>query len=163
MADQPKLDPYLPPVGFYFQINISGNAGGPSAAFQEISGISAKMETETIVEGGDNRFTHRVPGRVKYEDLVLKRGLLIRNAPLTKWCMDAISGGLRQSIQPKNIVVTLSDEAGEPIMRWNFVNAFPVKWEVSGFAAAGNDLAVESLVFSYNYFYINDELPANNA
>ena len=38
------------------------------------------MEIETVVEGGENRFVHRLPKPVKHPNLVLKRGSPRRRA-----------------------------------------------------------------------------------
>ncbi len=45
------------------------------AAFQEVGGLEAEIEVETVVEGGENRFVHRLPKPVKHPNLSLKRGL----------------------------------------------------------------------------------------
>lgn len=152
MPDTSNTEAFYPPAGFHFQITFSGFSGD-SASFQEVSGISAEMETEEVSEGGENRFAHRVPAAVKYQNLILKRGLMHKGSALTKWCQETIGGGLQEAIQPKNITVNLLDVEGNPVMSWNFINAWPVGWEVSSFAAEGNDLAVESLGFSYDYFF----------
>ena len=41
--------------------------------FQDVSGLSFEIETETFVEGGENRFEYKLPKRIKYPNLVLKR------------------------------------------------------------------------------------------
>jgi hypothetical protein len=66
---------YIPPVGFYYTVHIlKGNKSSippPDAAgFQEVSGLSMAMEPEQIQEGGENRFTNRIPGLTNYGDLV---------------------------------------------------------------------------------------------
>ncbi|MEM1358754.1 MAG: phage tail protein [Bacteroidota bacterium] len=150
---------YIPPVGFYFSVHILEEGAGPSSAtdasFQEVSGISVAMETEQIEEGGDNRFTHRIPGRTKYDNLVLKRGLLIRSSGLVKWCEKMLNGNLSQQIVPKTIKVSLLDantDGKGALMTWVFVSAYPVKWEISSFDATKDELVVDSITFTYSYF-----------
>ncbi len=155
MPDTSNKDTYYPPAGFYFQVQFSGQDMqdiGHGATFQEVSGISAQIDTEEVTEGSANRFVHRVPDRVKYENLVLKRGLLYRNTPMAKWCIDAFSNGLGKAVKPKDITVNLLNADGHPAMTWTFFKAFPVKWEVSSFNAQDNELVLESLEIAYTYF-----------
>lgn len=143
------------------------------ASFQEATGISLSLETETIKEGGQNRFTHQVPGRTNYDNLVLKRGLMVHSSELSDWCTKTLTGNLTERIEPRTIMVSLLNaqtkkEKGKPppkveaLMTWKFVNAYPVKWEVAGFDATKSDIMVESLTFAYSYFDRQDAPGAKN-
>ncbi|MEM9836875.1 MAG: phage tail protein [Bacteroidota bacterium] len=161
---------YVPPVGFIFEVSILGKGGSPGtpadSSFQEVSGISMKLETETIKEGGENRFVHKVPGRASYDDLVLKRGLVVRSSPLFTWCMNTITGGLNKKITPKTIKVSLLDANAknnhDPLMTWVFENAYPIKWEVSSLDATKSEIVVESISFTYQYFHQEKAAGAKN-
>ena len=64
------------PVAFHFTVAITGSGTSvPDAAFQEVGGLEAEIEIETVVEGGENRFAHRLPKPVRHPNLTLKRGL----------------------------------------------------------------------------------------
>lgn len=139
----------LPAVGFYFQVTVKDLG---MAYFKEVSGLFQTLETETIQEESVNRFTHKVPGRTFYSELVLKRGLMVSSSPLANWCMDALGGDLHKSIEPKQLTLTLLDEEHNPVMAWNFVNAYPIKWEISSPDAMKNEILIESITFAYNYF-----------
>lgn len=152
MPDNSNSDAFYPPVGFYFSLKIAGTSNDQLASFKEVTGISMEMETTEVVEGGENRFAHRVPSKSKYSNLVLKRGLIMRNSPIAQWCQDTLSSGLEQVIKPKNIVVSLLDESGKPLMNWAFHNAYPVKWEISDLKSSDNALVIETLEFTYSYF-----------
>ena len=141
-----------PPVAFYFQLSFSGISGNVDVSFKEASGLTMEMGTEEIAEGGNNKFKHRVPTTAKYSNLVLKRGLAPSNSEVAKWCVDTISGGLSEVITTKNIIVSLLDENGSPLKSWSFVNAWPVKWEVSEFNSMNNEIVIESLEFAFSYF-----------
>ena len=45
--------------------------------FQRVSGLSAEVETEAVSEGGQNLYTQRVPRGIKYNNLVLERGMVV--------------------------------------------------------------------------------------
>lgn len=160
---------YQPPVGFFFSVDIlnAGGASGPpsDSGFQEVSGIAVTMETESITEGGENRFAHTLPSRTKYEDLVLKRGVLVRSSPLAIWCRETLSNGLNKRIVTKTIKVSLLDanvDNQKPIMTWVFENAYPIKWEVSSLDAQKSEIVIETLTFSYSNFYQNYEPAATS-
>ena len=64
-------------VNFHFSVNfnLKGNKS-IDIKFQSVNGLDATIDSETIKEGGENRFEHVVPSRHKYGPLVLKRGLI---------------------------------------------------------------------------------------
>lgn len=148
-----------PPVAFYFRLSFDGAASGSDASFKEVSGITMEMGTEEITEGGNNNFKHRVPTSVKFSNLVLKRGMVSKDSPLVDWCIKTFGGGLAEYVETKNIVVSLLDENGDPIKAWSFANAWPVKWAASDLNSMNNEVAIETLEFSYSYF---KEIIANN-
>ncbi len=139
-----------PPVSFRFTVDfrIDGMLI-PDTAFQEVSGLAAELSVETIPEGGENRFVHRVPGRAKYPNLVLKRGL-VSDSRLIEWFEDSVAS---LQIQPAdNLTVSLLNEAGVPVLSWSFVAAWPVKWSVSNLNAQTNAIAVDTLELAYQNF-----------
>jgi len=145
---------YYPPVGFYFKLTFTGISADSDAGFQEVSGISAEMSVEEIGEGGENRFKHKVPNGAKFNNLVVKRGLVPSGSDLAQWCFDTIGTGLSAAIVPKSHSVILMNEEGNPLMTWNFVNAWPVKWSVSDLKSMEGEIVVESIEFAYSYFTI---------
>jgi phage tail-like protein len=143
---------FYPPVGFFFKVSIDGLPDADSA-FQEVTGLSVSVETQSVPEGGENRFVHQLPLRAKAERLVLKRGLNV-SSQLLAWCRRAVEDF---SFSPKTIHVFLLDPSkpdalNNPLAAWHLVNAYPVKWSVSAFNAEENSLAVETIELQYNYF-----------
>jgi phage tail-like protein len=141
---------YYPPVGFHFRVEFSSlTSDTKDARFQEVAGLSAELGIEEIVEGGENRFAHRLPERARYSNLILKRGLLT-DSKLIDWCKDAIESF---EFEPTTVNVTLLNEDHEPLGdTFSFVKAWPVKWSVSDFNAESNAIVVETLELAYNYF-----------
>jgi phage tail-like protein len=141
---------YYPPVGFHFRVDFAGfPAASPDIRFQSVSGINASVpNSETYAEGGENRFTHRLPQRASYENLVLKRGMLI-GSQLIGWFKDAIENF---KFKPQLITVTLLNSKHDPLEQWVFHNAWPTKWNVDGFDAEKGAIIIETVEFSYQYF-----------
>ncbi|MBC7913222.1 MAG: phage tail protein [Pyrinomonadaceae bacterium] len=139
---------YYPPAGFFFTVTISGVSGIEESSFQDVSGLSAKLGTEDIKEGGENRFSYRFPTPAKYENLVLKRGMLV-GSPLINWVKDGIE---QFKFTPKLVIVSLLDANAAPLATWNFINAYPVAFKISDFKAQENAIVVETLELAYNHF-----------
>ena len=116
--------------------------------FQDVSGLSVTMGTESFTEGGENRFVHKLPTRTQYSDLTLKRGLFAVSG-LTEWCRESIEN---YQIKPLNLLVSLLNENHIPLQSWYVVHAIPTKWEVSSLNAEQSQVAIESLTLSYHYF-----------
>ena len=66
-----------PAPSYLFFVEISGVTVG---LFTECSGIAATRDIEPYAEGGVNNYVYNLPGRVHYDNIVLKRGLGINRA-----------------------------------------------------------------------------------
>jgi phage tail-like protein len=133
-----KEDPPAPAV--WFELDIQGKAVG---YFTEVTGLSAEVETLTYSEGGMNEFQHKLPTRVKYPNLVLKRGMTTK-ADLQRWFQKSHVQAERTTIS-----LTMLDQEGETIRTWSFANAFPIKWTGPNFNAAQGQLAVEQIEIAH--------------
>ena len=141
---------YYPPYGFHYKVEFEGNSQPNEASFQSASGLSVEYDTEEYKEGGENRFTHKLPVRTKYADLVLKRGLLVGSSTV-QWFLDAFR---ERVFVPKAVTVTLMNEKSEPLRAWKVVHAVPKKWTVSDFNAGESAVVVETLELTYRYFTV---------
>jgi phage tail-like protein len=135
------------PVAFSFSVKFEKE--GTDSSFQEVSGISSEMTTEDVIEGGENGYVHKLPTGLKGTNLELKRGIAQLNSPLVAWCKAVLEGGFVNRIKPKTVLVNLLDQTQKPVRSWEFVNAYPIKWEVEGFNATKNECAIEKIVLSY--------------
>ncbi|MBN9382177.1 MAG: phage tail protein [Chitinophagaceae bacterium] len=139
---------YYPPVGFYFRVSVTGINGQNEGNFQEVTGLNVKLDVEEIKEGGENRFAHRLPARPKYENLVLKRGM-VADSFLITWARRATEQFI---FTTKTVVLSLLNDDGVPLAAWNFVNAYPVAIKMSEFKAQENSIAIETLELCFDYF-----------
>jgi phage tail-like protein len=134
--------------GFHFNVQFQLKGGPVNLGFQDVSGIGVDMETESITEGGENRFTYKLPIRASYTNLVLKRAM-ITNVELMRWCNDAIES---LDINPISVVVSLLNEKHEPLKSYAFINAYPLKWSVSNFNAESSNLVIETIELYYQFY-----------
>lgn len=150
--------PYPPPA-FYFGVVVGGGSGSPSSgspavdgSFQDVSGIESEIDIEEVPEGGENRFVHRLPGRVKYPNLVLKRGLVTKDSLLANWFAETVGSNYVQPVEPRSVQVNLLGDDHYPRVSWFFDHAYPVKWQLGSLNSETNGVAVETLELAYNFF-----------
>jgi phage tail-like protein len=154
-----------PPLGFHFGVDILGVTPlNLNLGFREVSGITQSIGNgKTWKEGGENRFTHRLPEPPTYGDLVLKRGIksstfgsalkfvgLTEEAGVYDWFLKGLEGDMT-GFEPRSILVRLNNEFHIPIHAWHFKNAWPKQWEVSGFNATNSEIVIETVTLSYQY------------
>ncbi len=154
MADIPSLPAPLsdligdPPLAFRFAVIflIGGLVPNPlDIRFQKVSGLSAKIQTQDLVEGGENRYTHRLPTRVGYGNLVLQRGFVI-GSPLNIEFNVAMSDF---AFLPSNVIVTLLSASGIPLSAWLFLKAYPVSWSTAELSADSEQVVIDTMELAY--------------
>lgn len=139
MATGERNDPYL---SFRFVVEINGII---SAGFSEVSGLQAETEIEEIREGGVNDYVHKLPKITKYPNLVLKRGTT-DSKELWNWHQNVITG----KIERKSGSILLLDSEKNVKWRWDFDEAYPVKWTGPDLKADISTVAVETLEIVHN-------------
>ena len=144
------MSDYYPPWGFYYKVEFGISRDRNDVRFQTASGLSVEYDMEEYKEGGENRFTHKLPVRTKYADLVLKRGM-VTDSSVIKWCLDAFR---ERVFLPTDVNVILMNESAEPLRTWKVAHAIPKKWLVSDFNANENSLVIETIELTYRYFTI---------
>jgi phage tail-like protein len=158
-----RIDPLL---GFNFLVSITDSApaassalaglaisltfGQASAGFSEISGLEASMEVENYDAGGDNGGTLHFPGRIKWSNLVFKRGVLAQRpfgdtSDFWTWLQGFLDGqGVR-----KDGTITLLNETGSPSLVWAWRRGLPMKWTGPTLNAAQSAIAIEQLEIAH--------------
>ncbi|HET9214195.1 MAG TPA: phage tail protein [Gaiellaceae bacterium] len=139
----------MPPAGrrdpfksYSFLVEIDGIA---SAAFKSVSGLGAEAEVIEYREGSDPVSSSRkLPGRVKYPNVTLKRGITA-SRDLWQWWKTVADG----NVQRRNVAIVLLDDARTPVLRWLLRNAWVAKIEASELEAAKNEVAVESVELAH--------------
>ena len=126
----------------YANFNFVVEAGlGEEIAFAEVEIPAAEIEAIEYREGADrSSAVRKLPGRVRYGNVVLRRGLSGR-LELWEW-FKAVRDGepLR-----RDVAITLLDEQRNPVQRWLLRDAWPVKYDPSDLNAKGNEVVVETL------------------
>jgi phage tail-like protein len=126
--------------------------------FEEVSGLEVSIETEDIAEGGQNSFVHKMPGRMSWPNIVLKRGVT-KQDNLLSWFNESSGEQFAANgnkLVRKSAAITLLDRTGKRLRAWNFTDAYPVKWTGPSFAAGSTDAAGEELEITHHGFRAKD-------
>ncbi len=109
-------------------------------------GLGYEYDTQEIKEGGNNAFTHRLPVRIKNQNIRLTRPVDKLTGSVAAWLA---SVGL---MMPKraNAVVTVLDSNGTPVFVWHLAGVYPVKWTGPTFDVGSNTVAMETLELVHN-------------
>jgi len=142
LVQAPKVGPQPIQVN-RFAIEIDGLVVGH---FQEVRGLDAEVEVIEYRTGSDPT-THKTAGPTNWSNIVLKQGVA-ENDRLWQWFESSANG----EPQRKNGAVILYDKAGLEVVRYNFINAFPVKWQGPALDASKNDLAYETIEIAHEGF-----------
>jgi phage tail-like protein len=133
-----KSDPYL---AYNFLVEIEGII---EAGFTDVSGLSISTGVDSIKEGGVNDFEHKLPMGTKYTDITLKRGMI--DWVLYNWYQEVINGKFTR----KSGTIYLLDHSKNKVMEWDFLEAYPIKWEGPTFNASTSTVASETLVLTHH-------------
>ena len=126
----------------YPSFNFIVDAGlGEEVAFSAVELPAAEIETIEYREGADRtNASRRLPGRVRYGNVVLRRGIA-GDLALWEWFKAVRDGQLLR----RDVTITLLDEARNPVQRWRFRDAWPTKYDPSDLNAKGNEILIETL------------------
>ena len=134
-----RVDPFR---NFNFLVELDGIA---QASFTECSGLSTTTEVIENREGGDNATVRKLPGKTSYDNISLKWGLT-SSTELWDWRQQIIDGNV---VRKNGSIVVFDLDNSTEVARWNFVRAWPTKWEGPTFSAKGNDIAIDTLVLAH--------------
>jgi len=120
--------------------------GGANVGFMEVSGLSIELDVVSYREGSSPENSERLmPGLKKYSPIILKRGIVKSDDDFYKW----INTAQFNTIERRDVVISLLNESHEPVVVWKIKNAFPFKLEYSPLNAHGSEVAIESLTLAH--------------
>ncbi|MDA4134137.1 MAG: phage tail protein [Thaumarchaeota archaeon] len=134
---------------------MSAISANPYDAFHftvEIEGISKAVFTECVLpavsidvieyrDGADlQNNIHKLPGLVRYDNLILRNGLT-SSTDLWTWFNTFVQG----TGATKSITVSLLDGQRNQVYQWSFANAWPVKFQSPVLDGKRSALAIETL------------------
>ena len=134
-----RRDPFK---NYSFLVEIDGIA---SSAFKSVSGLAAEAEVIEYREGSDAVSSSRkLPGRVRYPNVRLSRGLTT-SRDLWDWWQTVVDG----TVERRNVAITLLDDSRTPVLRWLLREAWVAKFEGPEFDASKNEVAIETIELAH--------------
>jgi phage tail-like protein len=136
-----------PLVGFHFAIEIQGAVTG---YFTECAGIGSEheiIEHKVVTEAGQE-VVMKIPGRLKWEDITLKRGIT-SNMDIWGWRKDVEDGNVESARRDGSII--MYDQHLAPVARWDFEKAWPVKVSGPQPKSDSNEIGIEELKITHEY------------
>lgn len=134
-----RVDPFR---NFNFLVELDGIA---QASFTECSGLGSTTEVIDTREGGDNTTVRKMPGKTSFSDITLKWGLTA-STELWDWRQQIVDGTV---LRKNGSIVVYDLDNHTEVARWNFMSAWPTKWESAPFNAKGNEVAIDTLVLAH--------------
>ena len=128
--------------GFRFCVEVDG--AGVVAFFNECNLPGWETEVIEYREGGENTTVRQLPGMTKYSNIVLKWGMSA-DMELYDWHRQIVLG----EVVRKDGSIIVLDRQGNEVARWNFVRAWPTKYDIPDFNASGNEVAIETLELAH--------------
>jgi phage tail-like protein len=138
----PDKDPL---ISAWFGVEFQGQVVG---AFRECTGLGSEHQVvEYKASGPKGEFIiKKVPGRIKWNNIVLKRGITDA-MDMWKWRKQVEDGKVTDA--RKNGTITMYDQSGAALAKWNFINAWPSKITGPSGNSNTNDVAIEEMELTH--------------
>ena len=120
--------------------------GGKRAGFSEVTGLTQENQAIEYRDGSFLEYSSiKMPGLRKFNNITLKRGIVKSDFDFGKWLMTI----KLNTVDRRNLVISLLNEEHAPVMVWKVMNAFPVKVEGPQLKATGNEVAIECIELAH--------------
>jgi phage tail-like protein len=138
-----RRDPFK---NYSFLVEIDGIA---SSAFKSVSGLAAEAEVIEYREGSDPISSSRkLPGRVRYPNVRLSRGLT-KSRDLWDWWETVVNG----TVERRDVAIVLLDDSRNAVLRWVLRDAWIARFEApADLDATGNEVAIETIELAHEGF-----------
>jgi phage tail-like protein len=136
-----------PLVGFHFAVDIQGVVKG---YFTEVSGLGSEHEVieHKVINETGHEIVLKIPGRLKWENITLKRGITA-SLDIWDWRKQVEDGEVDGNRRDGSIV--MFDHKLNPVARWEFKQAWPVKVTGPQPKADSNEIGIEELTLAHEY------------
>jgi phage tail-like protein len=134
-----------PLIGYSFSLDVQGTLTG---FFTEVSGLGSETEIveHKITDPSGRDLVQKIPGRTKYTDITLKRGVTAM-MDIWKWRKMVESGDIVGA--RKNATITMFDQSLNAVAKWNLENAWPTKVSGPSISAEGSTVTIEEVSITF--------------
>jgi len=134
-----------PLAGFHFSIEVQGKIKG---YFTECSGLGSEHEIieHKVVNQRGKEVIQKIPGRIKYLDITLKRGIT-SEMDAWKWRKMVEDGNVDGA--RSNGTITMYNQELKPVAQWTFERAWPVKVTGPQLQTNSSNFGIEEMVLTH--------------
>jgi phage tail-like protein len=126
--------------------------GGANIGFYEVSGLNLEVDVTEFRDGSSpEQHTRKMPGLIKYNNVILKRGVRHGDNDFFNW----INTIRLNTVERRDITISLLNEDHNPVMSWRLRNTFPVKYSGPVLTANSSDIAMEELEIAHEGFVVS--------
>jgi phage tail-like protein len=136
-------DPTDPLVAFSFMFEVQNKVAG---FFTEVSGIGSETEVvehKVVTKDGKSDFVQKIPGRLKWGDITLKRGI---TSELDVYSWRKLVEDGKVATARANGSITMLDQEGKPVAQWDFVRGWPSKVTGPSLNSGTSGVGIEEMV-----------------
>jgi phage tail-like protein len=133
-----------PGHGLRFMVVIDGHLLGN---WQKCEGLTITYKTEPYEEGGQNSYTHKLPGRIEYENIKLTRPVDPTSGAVATWV-----ASVALSPDRGTGAITVLDAAGIPVTMYQIYGVYPAKYSGPSFDVSSKNYAMETLELVHTGF-----------
>lgn len=127
---------------FHFEVQW----GGTKIGFTEVTGLEVTTDKIEYRDGSSKEYHKiRMPGMQTFGDLTLKRGVFAGDNEFYDWWNTVALN----TVERRDITISLLNEAHEPVVVWKIKKAWPTKVTSTDLNASGNETAIETLVLTH--------------
>lgn len=141
-----------PLQSFMFTVKIGNNT---AIGFQKVSGLSVDLNVVEYHEGCVN-YPMKLAGKASFSEVTCEKGVIPykSNSSLssTTNVLDFLSAVASDGTERYDVEINLLDRRGYIRARYILKHAFVSKWEAPDLDASSDDVAIEKIVFNYDYF-----------
>lgn len=136
-----------PMVSFNFSVVVDGGVNA-SGYFTEVSGVLAENDVveHKVVTPDGREFIQMIPGRVKWGEVTLKKGVTTDMGFWT-WRELVVLGKIDDA--RANMTITMYDRNYTPVVSWHFINAWPSKVSGPSLASQSGEFSVEEITIAH--------------
>jgi phage tail-like protein len=135
---------------FHFQVEW----GGANIGFTEVSGLDVSTDPIEYRHGASPEYSKiKMPGMQKFSNVTLKRGTMLSDNEFYNWWNTVALN----TIERRNVTISLLNEKHEPVVVWKIKNAWPIKVTSTDLKADGNEVAIESVELAHEGLTIQND------
>lgn len=134
---------------FLFEVD-----GVSIGTFSEVQGLEVQVAVTTYAEGGENGFVHRLPGRMTWPNIVLRRGVTDSDA-LFSWVNKTAGSAFAANsnkLSRSTGAITALGSNGSRLRTWELKDVFAVRWSGPTFNVGSDHGLNEEIELAHHGF-----------